>query len=143
STGFDDADGDTEACEHGRETFHVPFDGEFGRTVRLVERLANDTADARHRDQATVAGAKVGQCLSRNLNDAKEIDVHHATYVLDGFQLGGADVARAGVVDDRVEVAIVGDDPTDYRSDRRRVEDVQSPDVDRGHRRPECVGFVG
>ena len=86
-------------------------DGELGR---VVGRLRGDADQAEHAgevDDVTLAGRlEVGQERLGPVHHAPEVDVHQPFEVLVGHGLDRRAQRHAGVVDDQVDRAVVGDD---------------------------------
>ena len=115
--GLDDDDRHAERSGDRREALEEPLDGELGGAVGLVERLADDAADAADREHPAARGAQVRHGRLDHAHDAEEVDLHGVAERVQAERLDRADPPGAGVVHDGVERAVVGDDLVDHRAD--------------------------
>ena len=104
-----------------------PANGELGRVVGGLTRDGEDAEKAGDVDDVAVAGLdEVREERLRAVDDAPEVDVHHAFDVLERGDLDVADVGDARIVVDLVDLAEVGLDLVGVEQERFALGDVEA-----------------
>ena len=132
AAGLDDDDVDAERLDLQAQAVAEGLDGELGAVVPAAERrvdLAAHRADVH--DGATALLAHVRQHELRQAHRAEHVDVELAARLVERHVLDGAVGAIAGVVDQDVDAAGLGDDLLDTGAHGVVVGDVhrQRPDA--------------
>ncbi len=135
AAGVHAGDLDRPVAEHHLLTQRLgePAHGELRGVVGALRRHREQSEDARDVDDVTVAGLdEMRQERLGAVDDAPEVDVHDPVEVLERHLLDGAGEGDAGVVEDEIDRAEVGDDLIGVRQDQLALRDIEVIGLDLG-----------